>query len=147
MSPILSVRNLSRNFGAIKAVDDVSFDLAKGELLALMRRVVLSGRQLAFMAHFNHPRELESPVALEAGRRLRNAGVQLRTQTPLLNRINADPGTLSQMWRKQTEAGLVPYYLFAARDTGAEIHSALSCSMQCTQPKPRKRITTTGRPR
>ena len=28
MSPILSVRNLSRNFGAIKAVDDVSFDLA-----------------------------------------------------------------------------------------------------------------------
>lgn len=36
MSPILSVRNLSRNFGAIKAVDDVSFDLAKGELLALI---------------------------------------------------------------------------------------------------------------
>ena len=36
MSPILSVRNLSRNFGAIKAVDDVSFDLAEGELLALI---------------------------------------------------------------------------------------------------------------
>ncbi len=36
MSPILSVSNLSRNFGAIKAVDDVSFDLAEGELLALI---------------------------------------------------------------------------------------------------------------
>jgi branched-chain amino acid transport system ATP-binding protein len=36
MSPILSVRNMSRNFGAIKAVDNVSFDLAKGELLALI---------------------------------------------------------------------------------------------------------------
>ena len=24
------------------------------------------------------------------------------------------------MWRKQTEAGLVPYYLFIARDTGAQ---------------------------
>jgi branched-chain amino acid transport system ATP-binding protein len=36
MSPILSVRNLSRNFGAIKAVDNVSFDLARGELLALI---------------------------------------------------------------------------------------------------------------
>lgn len=36
MTTILSVRNLSRNFGAIKAVDDVSFDLAKGELLALI---------------------------------------------------------------------------------------------------------------
>jgi branched-chain amino acid transport system ATP-binding protein len=36
MSPILSVRNLSRHFGAIKAVDDVSFDLGEGELLALI---------------------------------------------------------------------------------------------------------------
>ena len=36
MSPVLSVRNLSRNFGAIQAVDDVSFDLAPGELLALI---------------------------------------------------------------------------------------------------------------
>lgn len=36
MNPILSVRNLSRSFGAIQAVDNVSFDLAKGELLALI---------------------------------------------------------------------------------------------------------------
>jgi branched-chain amino acid transport system ATP-binding protein len=36
MSPILSVRNLSKNFGAIQAVKDVSFDLEKGELLALI---------------------------------------------------------------------------------------------------------------
>ena len=36
MTPILSVRNLSRHFGAIKAVDDVSFDLGQGELLALI---------------------------------------------------------------------------------------------------------------
>jgi KamA family protein len=90
------------------------------ELLALLRRVVQSGRQLAFMAHFNHPRELESPVALEAVRRLRNAGVQIRTQTPILKHINADADTLSRMWQKQTEAGLVPYYLFVARDTGAQ---------------------------
>lgn len=36
MTPILSVRNLSRHFGAIRAVDDVSFDLGQGELLALI---------------------------------------------------------------------------------------------------------------
>lgn len=36
MSAILEVRGLSRHFGAIKAVDDVSFSLAKGELLALI---------------------------------------------------------------------------------------------------------------
>ncbi|MBM7066943.1 ABC transporter ATP-binding protein [Actibacterium sp. 188UL27-1] len=36
MTPVLDVRNLSRAFGAIQAVDNVSFTLAKGELLALI---------------------------------------------------------------------------------------------------------------
>lgn len=36
MSAILEVNGLSRSFGAIKAVDDVSFQLEKGELLALI---------------------------------------------------------------------------------------------------------------
>jgi branched-chain amino acid transport system ATP-binding protein len=34
--PVLSVRNLSKSFGGLQAVSDVSFDLAKGELLALI---------------------------------------------------------------------------------------------------------------
>jgi len=34
--PVLSVHNLSKAFGGLKAVSDVSFDLAKGELLALI---------------------------------------------------------------------------------------------------------------
>lgn len=33
---VLSVRNLSKSFGGLKAVSDVSFDLKKGELLALI---------------------------------------------------------------------------------------------------------------
>ena len=33
---VLSVRNLSKSFGGLKAVSDVSFDVAKGELLALI---------------------------------------------------------------------------------------------------------------
>lgn len=36
MSVVLEVRGLSKSFGAIKAVDDVSFALNKGELLALI---------------------------------------------------------------------------------------------------------------
>lgn len=36
MSAILSVRDLTRRFGAIRAVDGVSFDLGAGELLALI---------------------------------------------------------------------------------------------------------------
>jgi branched-chain amino acid transport system ATP-binding protein len=36
MTAVLDVQGLSKSFGAIKAVDDVSFTLAKGELLALI---------------------------------------------------------------------------------------------------------------
>ena len=89
------------------------------ELLHLFRRVIASGRQLALMAHFNHPAELESPLALEAIGRLRRAGVQIRTQTPLLRHINDDPDTLARMWRRQAQVGCIPYYLFVERDTGA----------------------------
>jgi len=35
-TPVLSVRNLSKSFGGLKAVSDVSFDLKQGELLALI---------------------------------------------------------------------------------------------------------------
>ena len=34
--PVLSVDSLSKSFGGLRAVSDVSFDLAKGELLALI---------------------------------------------------------------------------------------------------------------
>jgi branched-chain amino acid transport system ATP-binding protein len=36
MSALLQVRNLTRAFGGVRAVDNVSFDLARGELLALI---------------------------------------------------------------------------------------------------------------
>ncbi len=36
MSVVMQVRNLSKNFGGIQAVNNVSFDLAKGEQLALI---------------------------------------------------------------------------------------------------------------
>jgi branched-chain amino acid transport system ATP-binding protein len=36
MTPLLQVRGLTRSFGGVRAVDDVSFDLGRGELLALI---------------------------------------------------------------------------------------------------------------
>lgn len=36
MTPVLSVRNISKSFGAIKAVDNVSFDVHEGEVLGLI---------------------------------------------------------------------------------------------------------------
>ncbi|MBV9064974.1 MAG: ABC transporter ATP-binding protein [Methylobacteriaceae bacterium] len=36
MTPLLQVRDLTRSFGGVRAVDNVSFELARGELLALI---------------------------------------------------------------------------------------------------------------
>ena len=71
------------------------------------------------MAHFNHWREMTTPIVSEAIRRLRSSGVVIRTQSPLLNHINNDPDIWAHMWREQVRLGLVPYYMFVERDTGA----------------------------
>jgi KamA family protein len=89
------------------------------ELIALLRRVAASGRHLAIMAHFNHPRELEPPEVQRAIRRLQAAGAVIRTQSPVLRHINDDPELWARMWNAQVDLGCVPYYMFIARDTGA----------------------------
>jgi L-lysine 2,3-aminomutase len=46
--------------------------------------------------------------------------VVIRTQAPLLNHINNDADVWAKMWRQQVRLGLVPYYMFVERDTGAK---------------------------
>lgn len=90
------------------------------ELLALFNKIVKSGIHLAFMAHFNHPRELSTAAVREAIGRIRETGAQIRTQSPLLNHINADSEIWANMWKEQVRLGLIPYYMFIVRDTGAQ---------------------------
>ncbi len=90
------------------------------DLLALFRKVVQSGKQLALMAHFNHPRELENEVVQQAIRNLKAAGVTIRTQSPVMRHINDDPAIWAKMWQMQVKLGCIPYYMFLARDTGAQ---------------------------
>lgn len=90
------------------------------ELLKLFERLVSSGKHVALMAHLNHWRELETPIAREAIRRIRDTGVVIRTQAPLLAHINNDPEVWARMWRTQVRLGLIPYYMFVERDTGAK---------------------------
>jgi len=90
------------------------------ELLRLFARVVKAGKHLALMVHYNHWRELETPTARAAIRRVRDTGVVLRSQAPLLNHINNDPDVWARMWRTQVKLGIVPYYMFVERDTGAK---------------------------
>jgi L-lysine 2,3-aminomutase len=95
-------------------------DKDSDDLLKLFEEVSKAGKHLAFQAHFNHPAELSTDAVKEAIQRLRNADVQIRTQSPLLKHINDDPKIWAQMWSEQVRLGLIPYYMFVARDTGAK---------------------------
>ena len=90
-----------------------------GDVLDLFKRITDAGIHLAFMAHFNHPRELSTDAVKEAIARIRETGAEIRTQSPLLRNINDRPEIWSEMWQQQVQLGCVPYYMFVARDTGA----------------------------
>ena len=89
------------------------------DLLRLLSKLVQRGKQVAIMAHFEHGREMEGRVVREAIRRILHTGAVIRTQAPVLRHINDDAKIWASMWRKQVRMGMVPYYMFVMRDTGA----------------------------
>ncbi|MEE2982926.1 MAG: lysine 2,3-aminomutase [Pseudomonadota bacterium] len=89
------------------------------ELLRLFENLAERGKHVAVMAHINHWRELEPPIVAEAIRRLRDAGVVIRAQGPLLAHINDDASVWAHLWREEVKLGIYPYYMFVERDTGA----------------------------
>lgn len=90
------------------------------ELLDLFHRIVQSGRNLTIMAHFNHPAELATTAVKDAVKRIRSTGAQIRSQSPVLKHINDNPLIWAAMWREQVNQNIIPYYMFAVRDTGAQ---------------------------
>jgi KamA family protein len=95
------------------------------DALRLFEQVSATGKTLALMAHFTHPRELEPPLVTSAISRIRAAGAVIRTQSPLIRTINDDAMTWSTMWRTQLRLGLIPYYMFVERDTGPQGYFAV----------------------
>lgn len=94
-------------------------DRDSGDLLGVLEQVVASGRHLALMAHYSHPRELSTPAAEDALRRVRQTGAVVRCQSPLIRHVNDRAETWAALWQRQVQLGAVPYYLFVERDTGA----------------------------
>lgn len=90
------------------------------DLLRLLEKLSEAGKNVAIMAHYNHWRELDTPIAQEAIRRIRDTGATIRSQGPLLNHINNDADVWARLWRDQVKLGIVPYYMFIERDTGAK---------------------------
>ncbi|GIK23492.1 MAG: lysine 2,3-aminomutase [Ignavibacteriota bacterium] len=91
-----------------------------GDLLRLFEDVNKAGKHLAYMAHFNHPKELEGKTIENAISKILNTGAVIRTQSPVLKNINDDPKLWAEMWKRQVKLGCIPYYMFVARNTGAQ---------------------------
>lgn len=97
------------------------------ELFAMLRD---NGIQLAWMAHFSTPRELLNPVTIAAIRRLQNHGVNIRSQSPIMNHISlfadesgkVDVDKSAQNWIDLAELlGMMSigfHSMYAARPTG-----------------------------
>jgi KamA family protein len=111
----------SLSYWPYKYVTDKEAD----ELLFFMEKIVKSGKHLAFMAHFNHWVESSTDIVHEAVERIRSTGAEIRTQSPLIKHINDDADVWARMWKDQVHLGMIPYYMFVERDTGAKRYFAV----------------------
>jgi KamA family protein len=93
-------------------------DADSDDLLHLFDEVRRAGKHLALMSHYSHPRELDTPEAQAAVRRIHSTGATVRCQAPLIRHVNASASNWADMWRMQVQLGAVPYYMFVERDTG-----------------------------
>ena len=101
-------------------------DKDSDELLRLFKKITKKGYHLALMAHFNHPNELKTKAVQGAIKRILNTGAIIRTQSPIMNNINSSAEAWAEMWKLQVKLGCVPYYMFVARDTGAQDYFAVT---------------------
>ena len=92
------------------------------EFLRLIEDVKAAGKHLAIMAHSSHTRELEPDIAQLAVKRVIDAGAVIRCQAPLIRKVNDNANVWAQLWRKQVQLGMIPYYMFIERDTGAKAY-------------------------
>lgn len=88
------------------------------DLLKLFVQMRKAGRHVAIMAHYTHPRELETPAAQAALRRILDTGAVVRCQAPIVSHVNDNARAWAELWRTQVALGAIPYYMFMERDTG-----------------------------
>lgn len=82
------------------------------QLLALFEYIQAGGRHLNLCAHFTHARELDHSEVKTAIQRIRATGTVIRCQGPLVKGVNDTAKAWSELWNKQIELGLIPYYMF-----------------------------------
>ena len=93
-------------------------------LIELLRDVKeVGGRHIAIMSHLSHYRELSTKKVQDAIHRLKQeGGVIIRSQSPVMAGINDDARVWNKKWKEEVRLGIIPYYMFIARDTGAQAY-------------------------
>ncbi len=90
------------------------------DLLGMFEKIIDKGKHVAVVANVNHPRELSTKAARQAIARIRATGAEIRAQSPLLRHINEPVNIWSDLWQEEVRLGIIPYYQFIVRDTGAQ---------------------------
>jgi L-lysine 2,3-aminomutase len=90
------------------------------DALRLFEQITASGKALALMAAFSHPRELRPTPVAEAVGRIRGTGAVIRTRGPLIGSVNDTADTWASMWRTQIRMGMVPYIMAIERFAGTK---------------------------
>jgi len=96
------------------------------QLLDVFQKIADNGLNLSIMAHFNHINEMSTEAVAQAVKNIRATGAVIRTQSPLMKHLNDDADMWARMWRKQVDMGMIPYYMFIARETGAQEYFAIT---------------------
>lgn len=96
------------------------------DLFRLFDEIRAAGKHVALMAHYSHPREIETEAGEAALRRIVSSGTTVRCQAPVIAKVNDSADLWARMWQRQVELGAVPYYMFVERDTGPRGYFELS---------------------
>jgi L-lysine 2,3-aminomutase len=94
-------------------------------LLRLLERLTTAGKHVAMMLHLSHAAELQTDAVKAALSRLASTGAVLRAQAPVVRHVNDDPQAWAELWQAEVRNGVVPYYMFVERDTGARRYYGL----------------------
>jgi KamA family protein len=129
LEPLLTRDHVQTVRIGTKAVSFWPYRLLAGEeadgLLRMLERLVDAGKHVAMMLHLSHPRELETDAARHALRTLASTGAALRAQAPVVKWVNDTPRIWADLWQSEVRNGVVPYYMFVERDTGARRYFGL----------------------
>ncbi len=127
---LLHVKNIRLATRSLTFQPELILSPKYDKMLKLFDTLRDNGIQLAWMAHFSTPRELLNPSTIAAIRRLQNHGVNIRSQSPMMNHISLftnEDGTVdveksAQNWIDLAEIlGMMCigfHSMYAARPTG-----------------------------